>query len=130
MQSIVSITFDDGLRSQFDRAVPVLNKYGMPATLFLIANRNSTHDLWSGHVNDWWKIDWRPDDITMLKKLVRDGHEIGSHSVTHHPLNLMTAEQSDFEARESKRLIEDWIGAPVASFVTPSTGLIAIWLRQ
>jgi len=119
VQSTVSITFDDGLRCQFERAVPVLNKYGMPATFFLIANRNSTHDLWSGHVDDWCKIDWRPDDITMLKQLLRDGHEIGSHSVSHHPTNLKTADQSDFEARESKRLIEEWIGAPVASFCYP-----------
>ena len=119
MQSTVSITFDDGLRCQFERAVPVLNKYGMPATFFLIANRNSTHDLWSGHVDDWCKIDWRPDDIRMLKQLLRDGHEIGSHSVSHHPTNLKTAEQSDFEARELKRLIEEWIGAPVASFCYP-----------
>lgn len=119
MKSIVSLTFDDGLRCQFERAVPVLNKLGMRATFFLIANRNSTHDLWSGHSDDWWKIDWRGEDIAMLKTLVRDGHEIGCHSVSHHPDNLKLSEQAQFEARESKRLIEDWIGVPVSSFCYP-----------
>jgi peptidoglycan/xylan/chitin deacetylase (PgdA/CDA1 family) len=119
VKSIVSLTFDDGLRCQFERAVPVLNKHGMQATFFLIANRNSTHDLWSGHTDDWWKIDWRADDIAMLKTLVRDGHEIGSHSVTHDPVNLKIPEQSDIEACESKRLIEEWIGTSVLSFCYP-----------
>jgi peptidoglycan/xylan/chitin deacetylase (PgdA/CDA1 family) len=116
LQSIVSLTFDDGLRCQFERAVPVLNKYELPATFFLIANRNATHDLWSGHTDDWWKIDWRPDDIAMLRTLVRDGHEIGSHTVSHHPDTLKIPEQSEFEALESKRLIEDSIGTQVSSF--------------
>jgi peptidoglycan/xylan/chitin deacetylase (PgdA/CDA1 family) len=119
VKSIVSLTFDDGLRCQFERAVPVLNSVRLPATFFLIANRNSTHDLWSGHSDDWWKIDWRAEDIAMLKTLVREGHEIGSHSVSHHPVNLKIPEQSEFEARESKRLIEGWIGAPISSFCYP-----------
>jgi peptidoglycan/xylan/chitin deacetylase (PgdA/CDA1 family) len=133
VKPIVSITFDDGLRCQFERAVPVLNKLGMQATFFLIANRNPTHDLWSGHTDDWWKIDWRPDDIAMLKTLVRDGHEIGSHSVSHHPDTLKMPEQAKFEARESKRLIEDWIGTQVSSFCYPfywSHGYLADSVRN
>jgi len=36
MQSLVSLTFDDGFRCQFGEALPILNSYGMPATFFLI----------------------------------------------------------------------------------------------
>ena len=88
MKSVVSLTFDDGLRCQFEKAVPILNRYGLKATFFLIANDDSTHDLWNNHVDDWWKIDWRPEDREMLATVVRDGHEIGSHSVSHHPEKL------------------------------------------
>jgi len=28
MQSLISLTFDDGLRCQFDNAVPILNRHG------------------------------------------------------------------------------------------------------
>ncbi len=119
MPSLVSLTFDDGLRCQFQKALPILNRYGIPATFFLTANTDSTHDLWSNHIDDWWKIDWRADDITMLKNVIRDGHEIGSHSVTHHPDKLKMPEQSEFEARESKRLIEDRIETKVSSFCYP-----------
>jgi peptidoglycan/xylan/chitin deacetylase (PgdA/CDA1 family) len=83
MQSLISLTFYDGLRCQFDNAVPVLNRHDIPATFFLIANQDSTHESWD-HKNDWWKIDWREEDIATLKKLINHGHEIGSHSVTHH----------------------------------------------
>jgi peptidoglycan/xylan/chitin deacetylase (PgdA/CDA1 family) len=115
--AIVSLTFDDGFRCQFEKALPILNNHHLPATFFLIANQDATHDRWSGHTNDWWKIDWRNDDISLLKQVVADGHEIGSHSVTHHPQRMQ--EQPDTEARDSKRLIEEWIGINVTSFCYP-----------
>ena len=36
--ALVSLTFDDGLRCQFEQGVPVLDRYGFPATFFLVAN--------------------------------------------------------------------------------------------
>src|SRR5260370_40647425 len=98
--AVISLTFDDGFRCQFQKALPVLKRHRLLATFFLIANQDATHESWKGHTNDWWKIDWRPDDIVMLKKLVRDGHEIGSHSVTHRG-DVMPM-QPDVEARCSK----------------------------
>jgi peptidoglycan/xylan/chitin deacetylase (PgdA/CDA1 family) len=115
--AIVSLTFDDGFRCQFEKAVPILNNHQLPATFFLIANRDETHDRWAGHTSDWWKINWRGDDVAMLKQLLREGHEIGSHSVTHHPQFMQS--QPDVEARDSKRMIEEWIGTPVTSFCYP-----------
>ena len=79
--ALVSLTFDDGFRCQFEKALPILNSHDMPATFFLIVNQDSTHDRWLGHTNDWWKIDWREDDIANLRRLINDGHEIGSHSL-------------------------------------------------
>ncbi len=116
MQSIISLTFDDGLRCQFDNAIPVLNHHSIPATLFLIANQDPTHESWD-HKNDWWKIDWSEDDIANLKKLVNDGHEIGSHSLTHHPQKMQSNPPA--EARDSKERIEDWLETKVTSFCYP-----------
>src|ERR1700704_2612175 len=110
---LISLTFDDGLRCQFERAVPILDKYGFPATFFLVANQDATQERWN-HINEWWKTDWREDDIAMLKKLVQGGHEIGSHSVSHHPDKVRM--QADIEACDSKQLIERWVGTNVSSF--------------
>jgi len=114
---LISLTFDDGLRCQFESAVPILDRYGLPATFFLIANHERTHDHWRGHTNDWWKIDWCDDDIVMLKQMLQNGHEIGSHSVTHHPDKMEM--HPDVEACESKRLIESWLGTEISSFCYP-----------
>jgi peptidoglycan/xylan/chitin deacetylase (PgdA/CDA1 family) len=54
----------------------------------LIANREPTHESWWGHKDDWWKIDWSEADIANLKTLINNGHEIGSHGVTHHPQRM------------------------------------------
>lgn len=56
----------------------------------------------------------------MLEQMVKEGHEIGSHSVTHRS-NVMP-HQPDVEARDSKRMIEEWIGTPVTSFCYPFYG--------
>jgi peptidoglycan/xylan/chitin deacetylase (PgdA/CDA1 family) len=117
MQSLISLTFDDGLRCQFEKAVPILNGYGIAATFFLTANRELTHESWYGHRDDWWKIDWREDDIANLRRLINDGHEIGSHSLTHH-LQTMQGDPRA-EACESKELIEGWLGTKVTSFCYP-----------
>lgn len=114
MLSLVSLTFDDGFRCQFDQALPVLKRHGIPATFFLIANQEPTHE---GRKNEWWKIDWRDEDLAMLKKAVQEGHEIGSHSVTHDETKM--PKQPEFEARESKRRIESWMGTEISSFCYP-----------
>jgi peptidoglycan/xylan/chitin deacetylase (PgdA/CDA1 family) len=117
MPSLISLTFDDGFRCQFERALPILNNHGIPATFFLIADQQPTHE---SRRNEWWKIDWRNEDIAMLKKAVQEGHEIGSHSVTHDGAKM--PRQPDFEARESKRLIENWMGTKISSFCYPFYG--------
>jgi len=117
MSSLVSLTFDDGFRCQFDQALPILDVHAIPATFFLIANQEPTHE---GRTNEWWKIDWREEDIVMLKKAVQAGHEIGSHSVTHDGTKM--PRQPEFEARESKRLIENWMGTEISSFCYPYYG--------
>jgi peptidoglycan/xylan/chitin deacetylase (PgdA/CDA1 family) len=120
MRSLISLTFDDGLRCQLEKAVPILDGYGMPATFFLIANRESNHESWCGHQDEWRKIDWRADDIASLGKMIDNGHEIGSHSLTHHPEQMQQDPMA--EAGESKDLIESWLGTKITSFSYPYYG--------
>lgn len=117
MQSLISLTFDDGLRCQFEKAVPILDGYGIPATFFLTANQDQTHDSWAGHRDDWRKIDWCEGDIANLKKLINGGHEIGSHSLTHCEHTMRGNPRA--EAEESKRLVEGWLETRVTSFCYP-----------
>jgi peptidoglycan/xylan/chitin deacetylase (PgdA/CDA1 family) len=107
--ALVSLTFDDGLRCQFERAVPILDKYDLRATFFLIANKQPRHE------NTWSKIEWHERDISMLKEMAQQGHEIASHTVNHRPPTMQ-----NLEAHESKRLIKEWIGGmEIPSFAYP-----------
>lgn len=120
MPSLISITFDDGLRCQFEKALPILDQHAMKATFFLTANQDPNHDRWSGHTTDWWKIDWRDEDIRMLRAVVENGHEIGSHTISHHPVTLKLPDQAENEVHNSKKLIEDHLGNyTISSFCYP-----------
>jgi len=60
----VSLTYDDGLGSQIDNAVPDLRAAGFKATFFL------TRENMEAKLADWQGV-------------FRLGHEVGNHSVTH-----------------------------------------------
>jgi peptidoglycan/xylan/chitin deacetylase (PgdA/CDA1 family) len=121
--ALVSLTFDDGLRCQFERAVPILDQYGFPATFFLAANTAPAHVDWCSHPC-WRKITWCEGDIQLLRGLIQRGHEIGSHSVWHlmpEPGHLLFCPDFNpqFEVEESKRLIEGWMDEKISSFGYP-----------
>ena len=117
--ALVSLTFDDGLRCQFERAVPILSQHGFPATFFLIANTDPIlTDGWAEHNGFRWpKIAWNADDIHFLKGMVERGHEIGGHSVNHKKQRIIA--EPVFEVAESKRLIEGWMKREIPSYCYP-----------
>jgi peptidoglycan/xylan/chitin deacetylase (PgdA/CDA1 family) len=114
--ALVSLTFDDGLRCQFERAIPILDQRGFPATFFLVANTDSIHTDGCNHPG-WRKINWGEEDNRFLRDMIRRGHEIGAHSVHHrHPF---LDNDPKGEAENSKRWIEDRLGGEIASYCYP-----------
>jgi peptidoglycan/xylan/chitin deacetylase (PgdA/CDA1 family) len=116
MQSLISLTFDDGLRCQFDKALPILTSHGLSATFFLVANRDRA--LKDGYWHPRWrKTDWSKADIQLFSSMIQQGHEIGSHSV-HHKQPFLDRDPV-FEAECSKKWIEDRLGVEVSSYSYP-----------
>jgi len=81
-RALISLTFDDGLRCQFEHAVPILDRHGFQATFFLVANTDPIHTDGYSHPA-WSKTDWNENDIQFVKGMIQTGHEIGAHSVHH-----------------------------------------------
>jgi peptidoglycan/xylan/chitin deacetylase (PgdA/CDA1 family) len=84
----VSVSFDDGYSTQVTNAVPLLNARGLKGTFFLIpSDMQVTWDQW--------------------RQVAAQGHEIGSHTVTHPDLGLTSLSDSDlrYELSESQRVI-------------------------
>lgn len=114
--ALVSLTFDDGLRCQLERAIPILDQHGFSATFFLVANTDPIHTDGYQHP-DWRKTNWSEQDNQFLRSMVQRGHEIGAHSVTHRFPQLENDPKG--EAEKSKRWIEDRLEAEVPSYCYP-----------
>jgi peptidoglycan/xylan/chitin deacetylase (PgdA/CDA1 family) len=114
--TLVSLTFDDGLRCQFEQAVPILDRYGFPATFFLVANTDPIHTDGCPHP-DWSKTDWSAKDIQFFKSMIQRGHEIGAHSVHHRRAFL--DDDPKGEAEGSKQWIESRLGVEIPSYCYP-----------
>lgn len=114
--AIISITFDDGLRCQLGRAVPILDQHKLPATFFLVANTDPIHTDGVKHP-DWPKVVWSQADNEFLKGMVQRGHEIGAHSVTHRWPELTSDPKG--EAEKSKSWIESRLDVEVPSYAYP-----------
>lgn len=84
----LSLTFDDGIRTQFTDAVPILNESGIKATFFITTN----------FVSGYWDL---------IKKASDAGHEIASHAMSHPDFEMLTDSLDvEREIRGSKEAIE------------------------
>jgi len=83
----VSITFDDGLPSQFSLGIPALDARGIKGTFYVITDR-------VGGAWDPWK------------NAAMAGHEIGSHTKSHPYLTMLSTSQLIDELGGSFSLID------------------------
>jgi peptidoglycan/xylan/chitin deacetylase (PgdA/CDA1 family) len=111
------ITFDDGLESVYRSAFPILQEHGFPATVFIVAGSVGLENSWPGQPREiptFAMMSWE-----QIQQLDRSGIEIGSHTLTHPRLGLLTDYQKEVEIRSSKEILEERLGHPVESFAYP-----------
>jgi peptidoglycan/xylan/chitin deacetylase (PgdA/CDA1 family) len=103
----VVITFDDGYEEIHTVAWPLLKRFGYPAAVFVAP----------GEVGRAGFATWE-----QLVELARDGITVGSHTMHHSYVPLLSAEQLQDELRGSKAAIEARIGRPVYCLSYPIGG--------
>lgn len=111
----VVLTFDDGWKSVYTDAFPVLREFGYPFTLYLYKN----------YVDGGGKALTTP----MIREMIDAGASLGSHSVSHpFPIAVKNARKKgphEFDAYlrkemgESKRFLESSFGVKINSYAFP-----------
>jgi peptidoglycan/xylan/chitin deacetylase (PgdA/CDA1 family) len=110
------MTFDDGYQTVYDEAFPILQRYGMTATVFLTVGQkapsNPRDRLPSLHGRPM--LTWHE-----IQDMHRWGVSFGAHTLTHPDLTRLPGDQIESEIRDSKAIIENALGAHVSCFAYP-----------
>ncbi len=101
----VVISFDDGYRSHFTNAFPVLKKLHWPGVLNLEIN----------NLKQTWGINPK-----RVRALIAAGWEIDSHTITHPDLSTSDASVLKSEISDSRKIIKRRFGVPVNFFCYPA----------
>lgn len=101
----VSLTFDDGLNSQAMIAAPILAQRDLDGTFFITTD--NCEIPFGANWTDWQNV----SDM---------GHEIGSHTISHPDLRLLSPENLTKEVVGSREIIEENLtGVDVETFSYP-----------
>ncbi|MCL4693523.1 MAG: polysaccharide deacetylase family protein [Candidatus Hydrogenedentes bacterium] len=110
----VAVTFDDGYLDNLTEAAPVLNEFGIPATVYVVAGRLGgflDHDApeEAAQLMTW-------DQVRELESM---GITIGAHTLTHARLSKCSESVQRDEIVGCARLMEDQLQHPIESFAYP-----------
>lgn len=101
----VAITMDDGYRDNFEQAFPILKKYKVPATIFLVGNtvEGPRHLSWAN-----------------IAEMRTAGVRYGSHTMSHSDLPTLADVALDQELVGSKKFFEAKLGESIETLAYPA----------
>jgi peptidoglycan/xylan/chitin deacetylase (PgdA/CDA1 family) len=109
----IVLTFDDNYLGEYLYAFPLLKQYNYPAVW-------SVHTHYVGSQAGKPKATW-----DQLREIYQSGLiTVASHTVNHLRLDTLSPEKVDYELRESKRILEQQLGAKIQYFTYPEGDFI------
>lgn len=100
-EKLIALTFDDGPNALYTpQILDALSEYGVPATFFSVgANMLKYPDL--------------------IKRMVAEGHEVGSHTYSHLNISAMSPDVLRFELNATQSVFESITGRNLTLFRAP-----------
>lgn len=109
----VVLTFDDGYDNFYRHAYPILSRYRFAATAFVVTGEIGGASRWDGGY-ETPLMGW-----PQIRELSQNGIEIGSHTLTHPRLTLVSPAAARRELLQSRLELEQKLGAAATSFAYP-----------
>jgi peptidoglycan/xylan/chitin deacetylase (PgdA/CDA1 family) len=116
-KNLVGLTFDDGYENFLHTVVPILERYGFSATVFVLGGGLGGKNYWE------FRDDPAPQikllGVDGLREVAARGMEVGAHSMTHPNLVGLKPDQLDEEVSGSRQILSEVLGKEVNGFCYP-----------
>ena len=112
-ESYFSLVFDDGFEDFYTNVFPLVEQFNFKVSVFPVAGSIGTLASW-----DIYKPK-KQLSKEQIHKISDAGHEIGSHTLSHPDLVMLSEKEIVHELSESKKKLEDIIGKSVSSLSFP-----------
>lgn len=112
----VVLTFDDGFADFHETALPILTKYRLAATLYVVSGyvRSTSRQVDRAGARSPRFLSW-----SQLAEIEEHGIEVGAHTISHPALDTLPIGRARDEIVLSKRHLEDGLGIAINSFSYP-----------
>lgn len=113
----VALTFDDGMRSVYTSALPILKDHGVSAHLYLTTGAVGKNNKWPTQPDsapDFDMLNWNE-----IEALHKGGVYIDSHTHTHPDMRALTRSEMEDECETADELIEKRLGRRPRYFAYP-----------
>jgi len=112
----IVITFDDGLQSAVDHALPVLQRHRFTAVFYLVAGLMGQTSRW---LRTELGVEFPIISWDTARRLAGSGFQCGAHTLTHPRLTELTPSQRRPELVDARERLEQELSRPVAHLAYP-----------
>lgn len=116
----IVISFDDGYQDNYTIAFPILKKYGLSGTIYLVTDHIGGTNVWDTSNNESLPVATAPLlNVDQIMEMKEYGISFGSHTANHKSLRLIDDEAAWNEMVDSKEMLENLLGHEVNTFCYP-----------
>ena len=113
----VALTFDDGITTVFETAMPILAERNLPAHVFVITKWVGGDNRWPGQPAD--ATPFKLMDWTQLEAIQKAGFLIEAHTASHPDLRELSDEAVEVEMETADEAIQSRLGRRPKYFAYP-----------